>query len=94
LAEAIGLGSKTGALKRTLRELIADGRVAYTLPDKPTSRLQRYRLLLPHGRAGCASAAPAPIPTNCACSLVHQDALPGPPLASRVPSSGSTGVMP
>lgn len=50
LAEAIGLGSKTGALKRTLRELIADGRVAYTLPGKPTSRLQRYRLTLA-GRA-------------------------------------------
>ncbi len=44
LAVAIGLRSKTGALKRTLGELVAAGLVEYTLPDKPTSRLQRYRL--------------------------------------------------
>lgn len=44
LAEAISLRSKTGALKRTLSELVACGLTEYTLPDKPTSRLQRYRL--------------------------------------------------
>ena len=44
LAEALSLRSKTGALKRTLNELVAGGLVEYTLPDKPTSRLQRYRL--------------------------------------------------
>jgi ATP-dependent DNA helicase RecG len=44
LAEAIGLRSKTGALKRTLGELVSTGLVEYTLPNKPTSRLQRYRL--------------------------------------------------
>ncbi|MFH0900354.1 MAG: ATP-dependent DNA helicase [Pseudomonadota bacterium] len=44
LAEAIRLRSKTGALKRTLSYLVAGGLVEYTLPDKPTSRLQRYRL--------------------------------------------------
>lgn len=44
LAETIGLRSKTGALKRTLAELIAGGLVEYTLPERPTSRLQRYRL--------------------------------------------------
>ncbi len=44
VAEAIGLRSKTGALKRTLNELLAGGLIEYTLPEKPSSRLQRYRL--------------------------------------------------
>ncbi|MBI4584113.1 MAG: putative DNA binding domain-containing protein [Planctomycetes bacterium] len=44
LAEALGLRSKTGALKRTLNELLGEGLIEYTLPDKPTSRLQKYRL--------------------------------------------------
>jgi ATP-dependent DNA helicase RecG len=44
LAEALGMRSKTGALKRTLGEMVAEGLIAYTLPDKPSSRLQKYRL--------------------------------------------------
>ncbi|MBI2060371.1 MAG: putative DNA binding domain-containing protein [Nitrospirae bacterium] len=44
LAEALGLRSKTGALKRTLNELLAEGLIEYTLPEKPSSRLQKYRL--------------------------------------------------
>jgi DNA-binding PadR family transcriptional regulator len=44
LAEALGMRSKTGALKRTLGEMVAKGLIAYTLPDKPSSRLQKYRL--------------------------------------------------
>ena len=44
LAEALGMRSKTGALKRTLGEMVAEGLIAYTLPDKPSSRLQEYRL--------------------------------------------------
>jgi ATP-dependent DNA helicase RecG len=44
VAEAIGLRSKTGASKRTLNELLAGGLIEYTLPEKPSSRLQRYRL--------------------------------------------------
>jgi len=44
LAEALGLRSKTGALKRTLNELLGEGLIEYTLPDKPNSRLQKYRL--------------------------------------------------
>jgi ATP-dependent DNA helicase RecG len=44
VAEAIGLRSKTGALKRALNELLAGGLIEYTLPEKPSSRLQRYRL--------------------------------------------------
>jgi ATP-dependent DNA helicase RecG len=44
LAEALGMRSKTGALKRTIGEMVAEGLIAYTLPDKPSSRLQKYRL--------------------------------------------------
>lgn len=44
LIQALGMKSKTGALKRTLAELMADGLIEYTIPDKPTSRLQKYRL--------------------------------------------------
>ncbi len=44
MAEALGLRSKTGALKRTLNDLIEAGLVEYTHPGKPSSRLQRYRL--------------------------------------------------
>ena len=44
LAEALGLQSKTGAFKRTLAELLENEYVAYTIPDKPSSRLQKYRL--------------------------------------------------
>ena len=44
LVLVLGLKSKTGALKRTLSELLQEGLVEYTIPDKPTSRLQKYRL--------------------------------------------------
>ncbi len=43
LADALGMRSKTGALKRTLGELLSDALIEYTLPDKPKSRLQKYR---------------------------------------------------
>ena len=45
VAEALSLRSKTGALKRTLNELFTGGLIGYALPEKPSSRLQRYRLL-------------------------------------------------
>ena len=38
------LRSKTGAFKRVIKELLNNGLIAYTLPDKPSSRLQKYRL--------------------------------------------------
>ena len=44
LADAIGLRSKTGSFKRTLAELLENELVAYTIPDKPSNRLQKYRL--------------------------------------------------
>jgi|GEM_PF-1215218 len=51
LASRLALGSKTGALKRTLKELLATGSIQYVLPDKPTSRLQKYRLAAPTNRS-------------------------------------------
>jgi ATP-dependent DNA helicase RecG len=44
LADAIGMRSKTGALKRTLSKMLSETLIEYTLPDKPNSRLQKYRL--------------------------------------------------
>lgn len=50
LADALGLRTRTGSLKRTVADLLAAGLIAYTLPDKPGSRLQKYRLT-PEGAA-------------------------------------------
>lgn len=44
LAEKLGLQSKTGALKRTLQDLLVQQQIEYTIPGKPSSRLQQYRL--------------------------------------------------
>lgn len=44
LLTALGLKSKTGAFKRSIRDLLDSKCIVYTLPDKPDSRLQRYRL--------------------------------------------------
>ena len=45
IAAALGKNSVSGSLKRTLRTLIAQGQIAHTIPDKPQSRLQKYRLI-------------------------------------------------
>jgi len=44
LTEALGLHSKTGAFKRTIKELLEQNLIEYTIPDKPNSRMQKYRL--------------------------------------------------
>jgi ATP-dependent DNA helicase RecG len=43
LAEALGHKGVSGSLRRALGDLMAVGLVEYTIPDKPGSRLQRYR---------------------------------------------------
>lgn len=40
----LNLRSKAGAFKRAIKALLDDGLIEYTLPDKPNSRLQKYRL--------------------------------------------------
>jgi len=44
LSEILGLRSKTGAFKRTIKELMDRKFIEYTIPAKPNSRLQKYRL--------------------------------------------------
>ncbi len=44
LAEGLGHGQISGALKRSIDRLMSRGAIEYTIPDKPNSRLQRYRL--------------------------------------------------
>jgi len=44
IAAVLGHKSITGALRQAISDLMALGLVEYTLPDKPNSRLQKYRL--------------------------------------------------
>ena len=44
IALVMDLETKSGALKRSLKQLLAQRWIEYTLPDKPNSRLQKYRL--------------------------------------------------
>ena len=44
IAEALGMRQVTGQLNEQVRALLGRGLIAMTLPDKPNSRLQQYRL--------------------------------------------------
>lgn len=44
LVNALRLRSKTGAFKRSIQELLMDGLIEYTIPEKINSRLQQYRI--------------------------------------------------
>ena len=44
IARSLGHKSISGAMKRAIATLLKNGLIAYTLPEKPQSRLQKYRL--------------------------------------------------
>ena len=44
LSRSLGQKQISGQLNRVIRLLVADGSIGYTIPEKPRSRLQRYRL--------------------------------------------------
>ena len=50
LSSALGQKSISGPLNQAVRQLLAAGQIEYTLPTKPNSRLQQYRLT-PAGQA-------------------------------------------
>jgi len=44
IAQGLGTSNRSGHLSRILVELVGEGLIEPTLPDKPNSRLQKYRL--------------------------------------------------
>lgn len=44
IAKALGMRQVTGQLNEQVRALLGQGLIDMTLPNKPTSRLQQYRL--------------------------------------------------
>lgn len=50
IADAVGHKSITGGLRQALADLMEAGFVAYTRPDKPNSRLQKYRPTVPKAK--------------------------------------------
>lgn len=55
IAEALGMRQVTGQLNEQVRALLGQGLIDMTLPDKPNSRLQQYRLA-PAGMQWLATA--------------------------------------
>jgi len=48
IAHEMGLKSKSGSFKESLSDLIKQGKIEYTMPENPKSRLQKYRLKSRH----------------------------------------------
>lgn len=44
ISQALGHKHISGALKKILISLLKQGKIAYTIPNKPNSRLQKYEL--------------------------------------------------
>jgi ATP-dependent DNA helicase RecG len=44
IVHSLKLKSKTGALKRAVKDLLSEEYIEYTVPEKPASRSQKYRL--------------------------------------------------
>ena len=44
IASALEHTSISGKLNQRIRQMLSDGYIEYTIPDKPNSRLQKYRL--------------------------------------------------
>lgn len=44
LSRALGHKHISGGLKKVLISLLKQGKIAYTIPEKPNSRLQKYNL--------------------------------------------------
>ena len=59
IAEALGLRNVTGQLNAQVRALLNRGHIEMTLPEKPNSRLQQYRLT----QVGMQMLDTAPKPT-------------------------------
>jgi DNA-binding MarR family transcriptional regulator len=57
LLRFLGYQTRTGNFKKALGRMVADGYLEMTIPDKPTSRLQQYRLT-PKGRDCLAGVEP------------------------------------
>ncbi|MCP3890551.1 MAG: TrmB family transcriptional regulator [Desulfobulbaceae bacterium] len=44
ISRALGKEKPTGYLNDMMRKLLENGHVVYTIPEKPNSRLQKYRI--------------------------------------------------
>jgi len=44
MSKRLGKKTVTGQLNRVIRQLLADEYIEYTVPEKPKSRIQQYRL--------------------------------------------------